>query len=192
MALLILGLLIFLGAHSTRLVAEGWRQRQLARFGTGRWKAMMAAVSIVGFVLLVWGFGLARQQPTLLYVPPTGLRHVNELLTVIAFVLLAAAYVPRNHFKAALGHPMTTAIVVWATGHLLVNGMLHDVLLFGAFLAWAAINLAVSRRRDRAAGIIHAQGTLGGDALALLIGIAAWVAFAFWLHARWIGADPFA
>jgi uncharacterized membrane protein len=190
MPILILGLVIFLGAHSVRLFADGWRTRMIARLGMNGWKALYALASIVGFVLIVWGFGLARQQPVLLYAPPLWLKYVNALLTLVAFVLVVATYVPHNHVKAAIGHPMLAGVKVWAFGHLLATGFLHDVVLFGAFLLWAGVNFVVSRRRDRLAGTHYAAGTLVGDALALAIGIVAWAVFAFWLHARWIGVNP--
>ena len=192
MLLLILGLLIFLGVHSLRIVANDWRSRQLARLGAKRWKALYAAVSIVGFVLICWGFGLARQHPVVLYVPPLALIHLNALFTLIAFVLFFAARVPRNHFKARLGHPQVLAVKVWAFGHLLATGMLHDVVLFGAFLLWALVLYPVSRRRDRLAGTTYPAGTLKGDVLTVLIGLAAWMAFAFWLHLWLIGVNPLA
>ena len=192
MLLLILGLLIFLGVHSLRIVANDWRSRQLSRLGAKRWKALYAAVSIVGFVLICWGFGLARQHPVVLYVPPLALIHLNALFTLIAFVLFFAARVPRNHFKARLGHPQVLAVKVWAFGHLLATGMLHDVVLFGAFLLWALVLYPVSRRRDRLAGTTYPAGTLKGDVLTVLIGLAAWMAFAFWLHLWLIGVNPLA
>lgn len=190
MAVLILGLLMFLGVHSLRMLAPAWRDRQRARLGELRWKGLYALVSIVGFALLVWGFALARQHPLVLYVPPLWLRHLNGLFTLVAFVLLAAAYVPRNHLKARLGHPMVLGVTIWAFGHLLAAGMLHDVVLFGAFLLWAAALFIVSRRRDRGAGVAYPRGTLVGDVLAAGIGVVAWAAFAFALHRWLIGVDP--
>jgi uncharacterized membrane protein len=191
MWLLIAGLIVFLGLHSARIAASDWRAGQMARMGEGPWKAIYSLLSIAGFVLLIWGFGEARQHPQLLYVPPMWLRHANALFTLIAFVLVAAAYVPRNHFKAKLGHPMYAGIKIWALGHLLATGMLHDVVLFGAFLIWAVAGFMVSRRRDRGAGVTYPAGTLVGDLLTVAIGIALWAAFAFFLHARWIGVAPF-
>ena len=125
MGMLILGLVLFLGVHSTRIVADGWRTAMRARLGGGAWKGLYALLSIAGFVLLVWGYGLARQQPVALWQPPAGMRHVAALLTLIAFVLLAAAYVPRNAIKARLHHPMVLAVKVWALAHLLANGKTH-------------------------------------------------------------------
>jgi len=191
MLLLILGLVVFLGVHSVRLFADPWRSRQIAALGQNAWKGLFSVLSIGGFVLVVVGFGQARQHPQLLYVPPVWLRHANALFTLTAFVLVAAAYVPRNHVKAAVGHPMLAGVKIWALGHLLAAGMLHDVILFGAFLVWAMADFTASRRRDRRAGVVYPPGTLAGDLLAAAIGFGAWAAFAFWLHARWIGVAPF-
>jgi len=190
MTLLILGLLLFLGVHSVHMVANDWRTRQLARLGEKGWKGLYSLVSIAGFVLLIYGFGQARLQPVPLYVPPLGLRHLNALFTLIAFVLIIAAYVPRNHFKARLGHPMLAGVKIWAFGHLLATGMLHDVVLFGAFLLWAVLDFVVSRRRDRANGVVYPAGTLRGDIVTVVVGVAVWALFAFVLHTRLIGVNP--
>jgi uncharacterized membrane protein len=191
MTILLLGLLVFLGIHSTRVLADGMRTRMMARLGEGGWKALYSVLSLAGFVLIVWGFGLARQQPVLLYVPPLALKHANALFTLFAFVLVAAAYVPRNHFKQKIGHPMLAGTKVWAFGHLLAAGFLHDVVLFGGFLVWAIVLFVVSRRRDRRNGVSYPRGTVTGDVLSVAIGVGAWAAFAFWAHARWIGVHPF-
>jgi len=191
MLFLIAGLAIFLGIHSLRLFAGGWRERSIARLGEKPWKALYSIISIVGFVLLIWGFGAARLAPVLLYVSPSWLRHANALFTLVAFVLVAAAYVPRNHLKAAIGHPMLAGVKLWALGHLLATGMLHDVVMFGAFLVWAVVDFAASRRRDRRNHVTYPAGTALGDALTVVIGIAAWAGFAFWLHLPWIGVAPF-
>jgi uncharacterized membrane protein len=190
MALLILGLVLFLGVHSLRIFANGWRTRQRARLGEMRWKGLYSVASIVGFVLIVWGFGLTRQHPAVLYVPPVGLRHLNGLFTLLAFVLVAAAYVPANHLKAKLGHPMLAGVKVWAFGHLLATGMLHDVVLFGAFLLWAIVDFASARRRDRADGVVYPAGTVKGDIIAVAAGVVGWFVFAWWLHTWLIGVNP--
>jgi uncharacterized membrane protein len=192
MSVLILGLLIFLGVHSLRIFADGWRSRQIARLGEKPWKGLYALVSVIGFVLICWGFGLARQHPVLLYVPPLWLRHLNALFTLVAFVLVTAYLVPRNHLKAKLGHPMVLGVKVWAFGHLLATGMLHDVVLFGAFLAWAIVLFMVSRRRDRMAGTVYPAGSIKGDVLTVVVGVVAWLAFALWLHLWLIGVNPMA
>lgn len=191
MAMLILGLLLFLGVHSTRVFADNWCTRQIQRLGPMGWKALYSVLSLAGFALLVWGFGLARQHPVVVWVPPMALRHLNALFTLIAFVLLAAAYVPGNAIKARLGHPMLAAVKLWAFGHLLAAGMLHDVLLFGAFLLWAVVDFMVSRRRDRAAGVTYPKGPAWRTVLTVVLGAAAWAAFAFWLHRPLVGVSPF-
>jgi uncharacterized membrane protein len=192
MYVLILGLLIFLGMHSLRVFADGWRNRQIARLGEKRWKGLFALTSVIGFVLICWGFGLARQHPVLLYAPPLPLRHLNALFTLVAFVLFFAARVPHNHIKAKLHHPQVLAVKVWAFGHLLATGMLHDVVLFGAFLLWAIVLFAVSRRADRAAGTVYPAGSATGDVLTVVIGVVVWVVFALWLHLWLIGVNPMA
>jgi uncharacterized membrane protein len=191
MSLLILGLILFLGMHSVHMLAPRWRDRVVARIGLLPWKGLYSVVSIAGFVLIVIGFGMARQTPVPLYAPPLWLKHLNALFTLVAFVLIAAAYVPRNHLKAKIGHPMLAGVKLWAFGHLLAIGYVHDVVLFGAFLAWAIADFAVSRRRDRAAGTVYPAGTAVGDALAVVAGVVVWAIFAFLLHVRLIGVSPF-
>ena len=191
MALLILGLLVFLGVHSLRIVADPWRTKQLQRLGEGPWKGLYSLVSIAGFVLIVWGFGMARQHPVTVWVPPVAMRHFAALLTLAAFVLLAAAYVPRNAIKARLHHPMLLGVKTWAFAHLLANGRLADLVLFGAFLAWAVACYIAARKRDRAAHTQYAAGTAGATAATLILGAGLWAAFAFWLHGALIGLRPF-
>ncbi|MDP1952992.1 MAG: NnrU family protein [Polaromonas sp.] len=190
MVMLLLGLVLFLGVHSTRIVADGWRTAMIARIGEMPWKAAYAVLSIVGFVLIVWGFGLARQQPVQLWMPPRGMRHLASLLTLIAFVLLAATYVPRNAIKARLHHPMVLAVKVWALAHLLANGNLAHMILFGTFLVWAALSFRAARARDRAAGTVYPAGTAAGTGITVVVGVAAWAVFAFWAHGAWIGVRP--
>ena len=191
MSLLVLGLILFLGVHSVRIVSDGWRARTLARVGEHAWKGVYSLLSGLGLVLIVWGYGLARQSPVLLWEPPPGMRHLAGLLTLAAFVGIAAAYVPRNAIKASLHHPMVLGVKVWALAHLLANGTLADVLLFGGFLAWAVFDFRAARRRDRAAGTVYPPGTPAGTAAAIGVGVAAWAVFALWGHAALIGVRPF-
>ena len=191
MSLLILGLVVFLGVHSVRIVADGRRTQFIAQRGEGAWKGLYSVLSLAGFALLVWGYGLARQQPVVLWVPLLGMRHAASLLTLVAFVLLAATYVPRNGIKAKLHHPMVLAVKVWALGHLLANGNLADVLLFGGFLVWAALSFKAARGRDRAAGTTYPAGTAAGTAITVVVGLLAWAGFAFWAHGVLIGVRPF-
>lgn len=191
MTLLIIGLAIFLGGHSVRIFADHWRQRQIARLGEKKWKLGIALLSAVGLALIVWGYGVAREAPVVLWNPPAGMRHLAALLTLIAFIFLAAAYVPRNHIKARFHHPMVLGVKIWAFAHLLANGTLADLLLFGSFLAWAVLSFIAARRRDRAAGTTYSTGTAKGTSMTVAVGIVAWAAFAFWLHGLLIGVRPF-
>ena len=190
MLVLILGLVIFLGLHSVRIVADGWRAQTITRIGAQPWKGLYSLVSIVGFGLIVWGFGLARQQPVQWWSPPPAMRHVAALLTLLAFVLLAAAYVPGNGIKARLHHPMVLAVKVWALAHLLANGNAAHVVLFGAFLVWAALNFSAARRRDRAAATVYPAGNAAATTWVLIVGVGAWAVFAFWLHGWLMGVRP--
>jgi len=191
MAILILGVLIFLGVHSVRIVADPWRTQMRARLGEQAWKGAYSLISLAGFILLVWGFGQARQAPVVLWAPPVGMRHLAGLLTLAAFVFLAAAYVPGNGIKAKVHHPMIIGVKIWALAHLLANGKLADVVLFGAFLAWAIVDFKSARQRDRAAGTVYPPGTTRGTAIAVAAGVVAWALFAFWLHGLLIGVRPF-
>ena len=192
MEMLLVGLLIFLGVHVLPLLFPRWRTRQVERIGERAWKGLFALVALAGLVLVCVGFARARQLALVVYAPPVALAHLTALFTLIAFVLVAAAYVPRNHLKAALGHPMLLGVVVWASGHLLAIGMLRDVVLFGALLAWALLMAVWLRQRDRLAGVVYPAGTLRGDIVAVVVGIVAWAIVAFWLHRWLIGVDPLA
>jgi uncharacterized membrane protein len=192
MIYLIAGLCIFLGVHSVRIFAEDWRTRTIARVGGNPWKAVYSLVSIAGFVLLVWGYGEARQQGVVLYEPPVFTRHIAGLLMLASLVLLVAAKVPRNHIKARLGHPMIISVKVWAFAHLLSNGRLADVVLFGAFLAWAIMDFIAARKRDRATGMVYPAGGVLGTVITVVIGVALWAVFVAGLHQWLIGVRPFA
>ena len=192
MLILVLGLVIFLGVHSTRVFAEGWRTQVRARIGENAWKGVYSVLSIVGFVLVVYGYGAARADPVPLWTPPpVWVRHLVSLLTLAAFVLLAAAYVPGNGIKARLHHPMVLGVKVWAFSHLIVNHTLADLLLFGGFLLWAVLSFRAARGRDRAAGTVYPPGRVGMTVATVVAGLVAWAAFAFWAHGAWIGVRPF-
>lgn len=181
---------MFLGVHSTRIISDEWRSVVVARVGLNRWKGIYSVISITGFVLIVWGYGLARREAVPLWSPPTWTAHLAALLTVPAFILLAATYVPRNQIQAALHHPMVLGVQLWALAHLLANGTRPAVLLFGAFLTWAFLSFLAARRRDRVEGHIYPAGRPAMTLAAVAIGAGLWAAFAFWLHERWIGVAP--
>lgn len=190
MTTLIAGLLIFLGAHSVRIFAEGWRSRTVDRLGPNAWKGLYSVVSAIGLALIIWGFGQARQQPVQVWSPPTGMRHLASLLVLIAFVLLAAAYVPGNRIRARLRHPMVLGVKLWALAHLLANGNLAHITLFGAFLVWAVLDFRAARARDRLAGAVSQPGSAGATGVTVAIGVGAWIAFSLWLHGWLIGVRP--
>lgn len=186
---LILGLAIFLGVHSVRIFADGWRSARRAAMGELAWKGVYSLLSAVGLVLIVMGYGEARLTPTLLWVSPTWAAHLAALLTLLSFVLLVAAYVPGNAIKLRLQHPMILGVKVWALAHLLANGTLADVILFGSFLVWAILCFRSARRREAAPAA--ATPSALATALTVAIGLVAWAAFAMWGHAALIGVAPF-
>jgi uncharacterized membrane protein len=191
MTLLLLGLVLFLGTHSVRIFADGWRAQRVSAMGLNAWKGVYSVLSIAGFVLIVYGYAAARLEPVVLYSPPVWTRHLASLLTIPAFILLVAAYVPGTRIKRAVGHPMVLGVKTWAVAHLLANGMLADVLLFGAFLAWAVLDYIAARKRDRVAGTVYVVGPITRDIVAVVVGLVAWAVFAMWLHRVLIGIGPF-
>lgn len=190
MLALIAGLVVFLGVHSVGLFATDWRQQMLARLGPLAWKGLYALIAVVGLALIVHGYGQARLSPTWLWVPPVWTRHLAALLTLPAFILLVATYLPGSHIKARVGHPMLLGVKFWAIAHLIANGTVADLLLFGSFLVWAVALFVVLRRRDRASGVVR-SGRASRDAAVVIVGLVAWVAFALWLHRLLIGVAPF-
>ena len=192
MLVLILGLVLFLGIHSMQIVAADWRLTMIARLGEGPWKGLYSLVSAVGLVLLVWGYGLARQDPVVLWFSPLWLKHVAVALNLVAFILFAAYIVPAGRIGARIGHPMILAVKTWAFAHLLANGTLADVVLFGAFLVWALAAFRSSRQRDRAAGTVRVAGPARNDAIAVVVGALIWAAIVWLLHDWLIGVSPLA
>jgi uncharacterized membrane protein len=190
MTALIVGLIVFLGAHSVRIFADGWRSAQIARHGEGAWKGVYSLASAVGLGLIIWGYGQARLDPVMLWQPQAWARHLAALLVLVAFVLLAAAYVPRNGIKARLHHPMILGVKLWAFAHLLANHTLADLLLFGGFLLWAVADFRAARQRDRRDQTHYPPGTVTGTLVTVAVGLLAYAAFAFWLHAWLFGVRP--
>jgi uncharacterized membrane protein len=191
MAALVLGLVLFLGVHSTRVFAEGWRTATMERFGANGYKILYSVLAIAGLVLVNWGYCMARQHPVVLWnQPPVWTRHLAALLTLIAFVLVAAAYVPGNRIRARLGDPMILGVKVWAFAHLVANNTLADVVLFGSFLLWAVLDFRAARIRRRTVGTVIAEGPLSRTVIAVAIGALAWAVFAFWGHRVLIGISP--
>ena len=193
MLVLLAGLVIFLGVHCVSIVAPGWRAAQVAQRGELAWKGLYSVISVLGLVLIVVGYGLARREPVLLYAPPAGMRHLALALMLPVFPLLFAAYLP-GRIQRAAKHPMLLAVKLWALAHLLANGTLADVLLFGGFLAWAVVDRISVKRRPP--GEAHrapaAPARPANDAIALVAGLALYALFIAGGH-RWLtGVSPLA
>lgn len=193
MTWLIVGLVLFLGVHSVSIVAPGARDRWAGALGDNGWKGLYSVLSLAGLVLIVMGYGAAREAPVILYTPPAGLRHLAALLMLPVFILLLAAYLP-GRIQRAARHPMLAAVKFWALAHLLANGSLADVLLFGGFLAWAVAD-RISVKRRAAAGLrVGPPLKLSGpdrDLWAVIGGLLVYGVFAGWAHGALFGVRPF-
>ncbi len=187
MSMLLLGLAIFLGVHAISIVNDPWRNRMAGKIGEWQWKALYSLVAIAGFVLIVWGYALARQAPVVLYTPPAWLDFVAMILLVPVFPLLLATYLP-GRIQTATRHPMLVATMLWAVAHLLANGMLADVLLFGAFLVWAVVDrISMNHRTQRP--IPRTPPSRANDVIAVVGGLVLYAAFLLWLHGWLIGVS---
>lgn len=186
MWILILGLIVFFAIHSVRMAAGGFRDRQMA-ISPGRWKVIYVLVSAVGLGLIIWGWVLYRPGVGDLYEPPSWGRYVAMILVWAAFILVPAAYLPPGRIKAFVKHPLLAGIALWALAHLLSNGDLASVSVFGAFLIFAVVNrLAVSARSDPEPVVVK----LRSDVIAVVAGTALYLVFVFWLHAWLFGVSP--
>ena len=190
MAYLILGLILFLGTHSIRIFAESWREKQISKWGEQAWQGVYSLISIVGFILLIWGFSQAWSETDLLWNPPIWTKYLAALFTLISFIFFAAAYVPGTKIKAKLGHPMILGVKLWAFAHLISNGSVADIVLFGSFLIWAILDFRASRRREKIAKDIPIFIGYKRDIMVIIIGGIAWGIFAFYLHGLLIGVKP--
>jgi uncharacterized membrane protein len=188
MALFIVGLVLFLGIHSVAIVAPAWRDAQAAR-NEGAWKGIYSLISMASFVLLLYGYGIARQSPVVVWSPPAGLRHLALLLMVPVFPLLLATYMP-GRIKALARHPMLLAVKFWALAHLLANGTLLDMVLFGAFLLWAVLDRIAVKKRPVPRAVPGAPPSARNDVIALVVGLALYAVFVLWAHRWLIGVSP--
>ena len=185
MGLLILGVVLFIGIHSISIINEGLRDRLAAKFGEMGWKGLYSVISIIGFVLLIYGYGQARQNPIVLYNSPAWLHYINYFLMLFVFQLFLAANFP-GKIKAMAKHPLLAATKIWAFAHLLVNGTVADVILFGSFLAWAVMDrISMKHRTQRPIMAMPASGL--NDIICVVVGLGLYAAFFVWLHASWIG-----
>jgi uncharacterized membrane protein len=191
MTILLLGMLVFLSVHSVRIVAEDWRGRMIVRLGEQRWKGLYTLASAIGLALIVWGFGIARQAPIVLWARPTWAAHLGAALMLPAMIGLLGPYLGRSHINAALRHPMLCGTVLFGIAHLLANNTLADGVLFGGFAAWAAVDLASALGRDRRAGAAVPAPVLSHTLRHVAVGVAVWAAFGLQLHRLLFGVAPF-
>ena len=188
MAQLIGGVLIFLGVHSISIVNEQWRDRMAERLGVWTWKGIYSLVALAGLVMIIRGYGDARADVIELYITPAWLQHISIVLLIPVFPLLVAAYLP-GRIKAITQHPMLLATKLWAAAHLLANGTLADVVLFGSILLWVFADLlSLSRREPRQ--IPGAPPARYNDLIAVVVGLCLYVAFFFRLHELLFGIAP--
>lgn len=186
MIILIVGLAVFLSVHSIRMVAPDWRHQIITVHGEKAWRGLYSALSLMGLVLIIWGYGMSRAEPVFIWYPQLWTYYLNALLTGLAFILLTAAYVPENYIKAVVKHPMFLAIKLWAFGHLISNGRAGDILLFGSFLIWSVIGFRVARRRPLDPDI-DLTPSRSGTVLTLVFAVINYCVFAFYLHRVLIG-----
>lgn len=192
MGALFVGLILFLGSHSTRMLVPDWREAQLNRQGEKRWKGVIALLSLLGFAFLVPGYTFAHGDQDTLWQAPVWLEAVSGTLMLIALVIAAAAFIPGNQIQRWLGHPLVAAVGLWALAHLLsTGGRPADLALFGLFLIWAASDLVSLRRRDRATGVVYPAGRLTMDGAAIGAGLAVYLIFVAFLHDFLFGVPAF-
>ena len=192
MTTLVLGLVIFLGLHSTRIVAEGGRAKAIRQLGEGPWKGVYSLLSLIGFVLIIWGFAQARWTADRLWSPPVWTRHTTVLLMLISLILIGAYTFKKSHIAVAAHHPMVWGVAIWAAGHLLANGSTADLVLFGAFLVWAVADLVNSYGRDRRNAVVYPAPSWGATAGAIAAGFVLWAALVGGLHFWLFGVSPLA
>lgn len=184
MTMLIAGLILFLGGHLLRVIAPGFRERMIDRFGPWGWKAAYSLPALAGFVLMIIGYDQVRWTSPALWQSPPWTRMVATLVMAPALVMFVAAYLP-GKIRDGLRHPMLIATILWALVHLLANGRVADAILFGSILAWALVVLAAAWRRPWQ----PKAGPNGPvfDLVAVLVGVAAWMLLIRGAHVLLVG-----
>jgi len=187
MTQLIAGIAVFFGIHSISVFALPLRDRLAAKSDIG-WKLFYSVLSLIGLVLMIRGYAELRSAPSVLYTTPFWLRHVAAVLLLPVFILFFAPYFP-GRIKTATKHPQLFAVILWSVSHLLINGMLADVLLFGSFLLWAIMVWAsMSRRPTRA--VPGAPPSKLNDIILVVIGLGLYALTIYWLHEWMTGIKP--
>jgi uncharacterized membrane protein len=189
MTVLIVGLVLFLGVHSVAIVAPQFRTRAVAALGERVWKGLYAFIALVGLVLIIRGFAAARVTSLPLYVPPGWLHRVALVVMLPVFPLLFAAYLP-GRIQARMKHPMLVAVKTWALAHLLANGLVVDVVLFGSILLWAGLDRVSIRYRPALRPLPHLPASRFNDAIAIVAGLVVYAVLIGGLHQRLMGVSP--
>ena len=189
MLLLILGLVLFTGIHSLRLGGDVFRTRLLNSLGEAKFKGLYSLISVIGFIFMVYGFGIARDSLVPIWSPPSFAKWIAYFLTLLAMVLMVAAYVPNNRIRAKLHHPMVLSVKTWALAHLIANGTLAHIFLFGTLLVWSVLLFRALRARDKRMQVVYATGNGASTWLTLEIGLALWLIFVGWLHGWIVGVQ---
>ena len=189
MTILILGLVLFLGIHSIRIFADPWRARQIEKMGEQKWKGICSLLALIGFILIIYGYGQSSPSFTI-WSPPLWTWHITAALTLVAFILLTAAQVPKNGIKAKVKDPMVLGVKTWALAHLISNGSLAGIILFGSFLVWAIFDFKSCRRRRSNSLDTPTETSLIMTLATYTIGIVAWFIFAIYIHQTLFGISP--
>jgi len=191
MVIFIIGIIIFLGSHSVRIFADPWRSSMIEKLGEKKWKGLHTLISLFGFILLIIGYAQARQNTVMIWQPPVFLTHLAVLLNLFTFILLTSSVRNNNAIRLKLKHPMILGVKVWAIAHLLANGSLIDLILFGSFLIWAVLDFRSARNRPSPSEntqVVSVRATLS----TIFLGVVFWLAFIFGLHQWLIGVSPLA
>ncbi len=189
MGLLLTGIVIFFGGHSVIIVAPDFRKSIIDRFGTNGNRAVMSLISLVGLVLIIWGYSLARHDPMVIYEPPGWIRHITLTLMLLAFIILASA-IFSGWTRHYVRHPILVATLLWSVAHLLSNGKLADIVLFGSFLIWVLVDLWSVQHRQGEAVEVTVSPAVRNDILAIVLGLLLYIAVVFGLHEWLIGVSP--
>ncbi len=187
MTILVLGLVVFLGVHSLRIIAPGWRDRVTARLGEGPFKGLYSLVALIGFVLIIWGFSRAAGGGFMLYAPAPGLFVLPAIVMAPALILAVASALPPGHIKRAVRNPLLIGTILWAGAHLFVNGEIAAVVLFGAFLVWAILDLWAQPAK---ADLPMPEASVAYDVAAVAAGLVLYAALVWRLHEWAFGVSP--
>lgn len=190
MLMLVVGLVIFICVHSIRVVAPNWREMHLEKTGLVQWRTRFILLSVLSLALIVLGYQKMRLEPIWLWFPPIVVQHISALVMLVALFALGSAMIPKTSLKSKMGYPFLIAVKLWAFAHLMSNGTLADVILFGSLLVWSVVSFAVYRRRDRRNGVVREEGGVQYNLMAFVFAMVSWFAIVFFLHKAVIGVSP--